>query len=254
MISGLLGAVISGRGKIMSYVAALTRAASAVALLVGVAALSLTSSATVANATLYSCPNTPLPSGDNRIYQVDSATGCQYGTGNLENVAGGGSQTLTYLGTQGTYPGSPATVNPTTLGTPIANFAGMTGTSAYVTLSGTINGTLTFNSAYNFTGVWIGLQDGNQTPQWAMFYLGSIAGGTVLNWDYLTCNTSNSACSSVSDFNLASSSLSGIEIWGAVSQNIVQTPLPAALPLFAAGIGLIGFAARKKRRTARLAA
>jgi hypothetical protein len=253
MISELQGAGFLVEENQMSYLLALTRAASATALLMGIATMSLTSSATVANAASYSCPNTPLPSGDNRIYQVDNATGCQYGSGNLENVAGGGSQTLTYTGQQGTYPGSPANVDPTTLGTPIANFAGMTGTSPYVTLSGTISGTLTFTTGYTYTGVWIALQDGNQTPQWAMFYLPSIDGGTVLNWDYLTCN--NGPCSALSDFNLASSNLSGIEIWGAVMQNVVTTPLPGALPLFAAGLGFIGLAGwRKKRKTARLAA
>jgi hypothetical protein len=83
----------------------------------------------------------------------------------------------------------------------------------------------------------------------------------VLDAQYLTCTTNgNNNCSTSlntpSPWTISSlTQLSAIEVWATVTQNVAQAPLPGALPLFAAGLGFIGFAGwRKKRKTARLAA
>jgi hypothetical protein len=135
------------------------------------------------------------------------------------------------------------------------------GNSSLVSLTGSAGGTITFNSGYTYSGVYISLQDGNQTPNWAIFYLGTVdaTSGYSFDWAYLTCNPQSKPCSTTSltdttVWQIANGAISGIDIWWASATQIVATPLPGALPLFAAGIGLIGFAARRKRRIARLSA
>jgi hypothetical protein len=123
---------------------------------------------------------------------------------------------------------------------------GLSGTLAFATLA----------SGFYYSNVLISLQDGSQTPQWAVINLGDslASGGITLSWDWLTLQNCGTGQNPTSCWGSPSSALSGISIWYTITQNAVTTPLPGALPLFAAGIGLIGFAARRKRRTARLSA
>jgi hypothetical protein len=98
----------------------------------------------------------------------------------------------------------------------------------------------------------------------------------VLNWT--STNTSEQLLSGLSTpVNFASSTVSGIELTASPSgeddptfdnfyhfshdqdigeaftfNNVAATPLPAALPLFAGGLGLVGFLSRRKKKNAQL--
>jgi hypothetical protein len=174
--------------------------------------------------------------------------GCQWGTGNIEQP--GTLTSSNFLGHTSGYVGSTTSLPSSNL---LANFQTVaSGTIGNVTLDAT-GGTLTFASGNNYSNVYIAIEDGNGTPRWAVFYIPTIdaATGYVLSAQYLQCQTNvNNTCTQISDFstNLLSS-LSAIEVWGVAT----AAPLPGALALFAGGRGLIGLAARKKRKTARLA-
>jgi hypothetical protein len=208
-----------------------------------------------ANAATYSCPPASLGTGQGdlaRVYQLSSALGCAYGSGNLENLNVTAGVTVTAY--KDTYPNPPA---PTTGIYPIpagANLLGtwdpaaLTGTGTLVSFTGSTTGTITFSSLFNFLNVLVAIQDGNVTPgpRWAVFNVGSVLAGTILDWDYLTCNNGH-ACGA------ASSAASGLIVWGdtrPTGRGGQETPLPGALPLFGSvlGGGFIFSKWRRKRR------
>jgi len=249
-----------------SHLGVATRVASALLLMLGISAASLLGSTTIARAAYFYCPPVANISGDSskgtyRDYGLGFSTvsgpsatgisGCQWGSGNIEQS---GSFTSTnYLGSTPGYVG--AGTQPS--GTPLANFQTVvSNTIGNITLN-TSTGTITFysnNNTLTYTNVYVALEDGNGTPRWSLFYIPTIdaATGYVLDAQYLTCttNTNNNCATSLntpSPWTISSlTQLSAIEVWGTVA----QAPLPGALPLFAAGLGFIGFAARRKRKTA----
>jgi hypothetical protein len=263
-----LGAVLT------SHLGVLTRVAYALLLILGISAISLLESTTIARAAYFYCPPVADIGGDSakgtyRDYalgfntssgpSVTGISGCQWGTGNIEQS--GSFTSSNYLGSTPGYVG--AGTQPS--GTPLANFQTVASkTIGDITLN-TSTGTLTFysnNNTLTYTNVYVAMEDGNGTPRWSLFYIPIIdaATGYVLDAQYLTCTTNaNNNCStslnSPSPWTISSlTQLSAIEVWGTVTENVAQAPLPGALGLFAAGISLMGVAARKKRKTARLAA
>jgi hypothetical protein len=200
-----------------------------------------------ANAATYQCP-TPAASFD-RVYELSTALGCAYGSGNLENLSVTTGVTVTAY--QDTYPSPPA---PTTGVYPIPSGANLLGTfdpaantqtGTLVTFSGSASGTITFSNLFNFLNVLVAIQDGNQSPRWAVFNVGALIAGTVLNWDYLTCNDGVASCG------LASSPASGLIVWGDSSavNPVNAVPLPAAVWLMGSILGGgAGFGAWRKRK------
>jgi hypothetical protein len=215
----------------------------AIALFCGVA-VTLAASA-VANAT--SCPNASVGSSSvNRVYELSvtagssTISGCAIGDGNLNNI-GADINTQGYIGT---YPNPPAPttglgVSPIPAGATLqAQWDPAAGSNVVsnpnITINGSSTGGITFSSA--FTNVFIGIKDGNQNPTWAVFYLGSVAAGTSLSWDYLTCNNVGQACVP------ASSAASGVMVWG------LATPLPPAALLFGTALVGMGILGRRRRK------
>lgn len=202
----------------------------------------------------YQCP-TANPANFNRVYELSSAVGCAYGAGNLENLTMTSGVTVT--GYQDTYPSPPS---PTIGAYPIpagANLLGtwdpqtLTGTGTKVSFTGAAGGTITFSNSFNFSDVLVAIQDGANAPgpRWAVFDVGAVLAGTVLNWDYLTCNNGH-ACG------LATDAASGLLVWGGSTPtrgggDPLATPLPAALPLFATSLGALGLLGWRRKRKAK---
>jgi len=225
--------------------------------------IALSAGTTAANAASYQCPGAN-PALFNRVYELSTASGCAYGAGNLDNLT---QQIVTVIAYQDTYPNPPA---PTTGVYPIpagANLLGTyrdlgstpTSTGTLVTFTGVAGGTITFSDLFNFINVLVSIQDGTNGPlpdgpRWAVFNLGNVAHGTVLNWDYLTCNNGNPC-------NLATGAASGLNVWGDATpvgrdgENPPGTPIPGAVWLFGTVLaGGAGFSRwRKRKQTAKAA-
>jgi hypothetical protein len=261
-----------------------TRTASAFMLMLGISGVSMLGSTTIAHASFYCPTSTGSDNQANMNYReyaigpTSAVVGCEWGQGNISQSSSFTSSN--YLGITSGYPGNPNYSFPTSTtsntNSTFLNLAGGTNTalgagSVLLTdnLTSTISGTLQFNSGFIYNNVYVVLEDGTQLttdgPRWASFYLGTInaANANVLiDLLYLTCNSGGSSNATTKcvttptdgafgNWGLeALTQLSNIEIF---ASSVVSAPLPGALALFASGIGLIGFAARKRRKTARLA-
>jgi hypothetical protein len=259
--SGLIGSIRNFLGKLMfACRRALLVAAAVVSACVGATSLGVTA----ANALTCPVANTGLW---DRLFELSGASSCAFGDGNINN---GQNVNINTLGYVGAYPNPPfpltgAGVYPVPGGAGNAlDFypPGGASTGTFVTETGLGIGTLTFSSLFNFTDVFVGIKGGN-TPDWAVFYLGAVAGGTVLTWDWLKkCTGNPDNCTNYNGntgYRLEEGAASGITTWGTATEictgpdcggggNPPPVPLPGAVWLFGTALAGLGFLGMRRRR------
>ena len=123
---------------------------------------------------------------------------------------------------------------------------GSTGADTVDQINGTNVLTLTFNSSVTLTGVAT-LFDGAHTP----FGSGNpLTSGFLLNGSYVSFANANDNSLDLTGtvFTFAEDGSADPQFYVSGLAFTSATPLPGALPLFAGGLGVVGFLARRKKQ------
>ena len=193
--------------------------------------------------------------GPTEVHGFGSATD---GFHNITWMMPSGAGTLSYTSTSTDFGNQYSGVNSTTLGNVYGFGVGVLNTKWL----GILSGTATFNFSgpiYSF-GLWLTGIQGQQTGTNIQFQFTDADGMLqTLSPNY---NENGGAqffgFTDTAAFSIITLSVTGNDAWGidnVIFNTPAAVPIPAALPLFATGLGVLGFAGwRRKRKTALAAA